>query len=261
MLGVVKEKFGADHPATISVIANLASAYQKAGKLDQSISMFEVAAKLFTRKLGDRHPRTLATMSNLASAYSEAGQTERAISLFEETLRLNKERLGPSHPSVYTTMWNLANALNARGTTDRQDAELAMYEQAAAGIERLDFRHEDADSILRDLSLAYEKRNEHDHAEVWWRKRLQVVENKFGTRSAEYASALLSLGTSLATQRKWAEAEALLKKAYDIQHERISTNPEDRAAKIEQVIDQLVQLYEKWGKPDEAEKWRKRVEK
>ncbi len=260
-LGVVKEKFGADHPATISVIANLASAYQKAGKLDQSISMFEVAAKLFTRKLGDRHPRTLATMSNLASAYSEAGQTERAISLFEETLRLNKERLGPSHPSVYTTMWNLANALNARGTTDRQDAELAMYEQAAAGIERLDFRHEYADSILRDLSLAYEKRNEHDHAEVWWRKRLQVVENKFGTRSAEYASALLSLGTSLVTQRKWAEAEALLKKAYEIQHERISTNPEDRAAQIEQVIDQLVQLYEKWGKPDEAEKWRKRVEK
>src|SRR2546429_3598236 len=63
---------GDDHPHTMTLRANLATAYQAAGDLGRAIPLHEQTLADRQRILGDDHPRTLARLSKLASAHHDA---------------------------------------------------------------------------------------------------------------------------------------------------------------------------------------------
>jgi hypothetical protein len=64
------------------------------------------------------------------------------------------------------------------------------------------------------------------------------------------------LAASLAAQSKFAEAEPLLKSAYRGLVERETTIPWENRSAVEQANQRIVELYESWGKLEEAEAWR-----
>ncbi len=72
-------KLGADHPATLSSMNNLATGYLEAGKLDLALPLLEETLKLKKAKLGADHPDTLVSMNNLAGAYHMAGKLHLAL--------------------------------------------------------------------------------------------------------------------------------------------------------------------------------------
>ena len=59
---------GLNHPHTLTLRNNLASAYQDAGKLEQAINLFEQTLADRERILGPDHPDTLTSRDNLARA-------------------------------------------------------------------------------------------------------------------------------------------------------------------------------------------------
>lgn len=63
------------------------------------------------------------------------------------------------------------------------------------------------------------------------------------------------LGRVLAEQKKFAEAEKLLLAGYKGLKENVSTTPGWGKYYLPDTMDWLGQLYEAWGKPDEARKW------
>ena len=71
------------------------------------------------------------------------------------------------------------------------------------------------------------------------------------------------LGASLVGQKKYAEAEPILREAYDgLKELRDEGSPKDpkHLIPVPEAAERLVQLYEEWDKPDEAAKWRTEVE-
>jgi serine/threonine protein kinase len=108
-------ELGADDPATLHSMNNLAGAYEDAGKLDLALSLHEETLRLTKAKLGADDPATLTYMDNLAGAYRAAGKLDLALPLHEETLKLLKAKLGADNPSTLISMGNLASAYQDSG--------------------------------------------------------------------------------------------------------------------------------------------------
>lgn len=61
-----KAKLGADHPDTLSSMANLASTYRNQGRWDEAEKLEVQVMETRKTKLGADHPSTLTSIANLA---------------------------------------------------------------------------------------------------------------------------------------------------------------------------------------------------
>jgi serine/threonine protein kinase len=205
-----KAKLGADHPNTLNTMNNLANAYQNDGKLNLALPLYEETLKLRKAKLGADHLDTLNSTNNLAMGYRAAGKLELALPLLEENLKLSRARLGPEHPFTLIAMNNLAKCYR---NANKLDKAMPLFQEAAAGFEKRQFRHAHAGRTLSDLISAHEDLKQFSDAEGWRRKWLGVLKERDGVDSLPYANELGALGANLLQQKKWTEAEPVLREA------------------------------------------------
>ena len=118
------------------------------------------------------------------------------------------KKLGADHPDTLTSLNNLAGAYMAAGKLPQA---LPLFEQAAAGIEKRNYLHEYAERIIRNTIRAYEAAGQFDKADTWRRKWLAVVKQKAGAESIDYANELAVDGLSLLLEKKYADAEPILR--------------------------------------------------
>ncbi|KZL85290.1 kinesin light chain 3, partial [Colletotrichum incanum] len=76
-----KTKLGADHPDTLSSMANLASTFWNQGRWEEAEKLEVQVMETRKMKLGADHPSTLSSMANLASTYRNQGRWEEAEKL------------------------------------------------------------------------------------------------------------------------------------------------------------------------------------
>ena len=61
-------------------------------------------------------------------------------------------------------------------------------------------------------------------------------------------------------QRRYADAEPLLKAGYEGMKEREAKMPAGAEVRLTEAVERLVQLDDAWGKPDQAKQWRQKLE-
>jgi tetratricopeptide (TPR) repeat protein len=235
---------------------NLATGYQAAGKLDLALPLLEKTLKLRKVKLGPDHPDTLTSMNNLAAGYHAVGKLDLALQLYEETLKLRKAKLGPDHPHTLLSMGNLAKA---RLDAKQPDKALPLFEEFVAGMrQRLGADTSPFAGQLAQISLELLKANQFRQAEKLLRECLAIREKKEAQAWTRFNTQSM-LGGALLGQKKYAEAEPLLKAGYEGMKARAKTIPPQGKVRLIEAVERLVQLYDGWGKPDEAAKWRKEL--
>ncbi|KAH8655573.1 hypothetical protein BX600DRAFT_384999, partial [Xylariales sp. PMI_506] len=74
-----KTKLGADHPDTLTSIANLASTYWNQGRWQEAEKLDVQVMETRKTKLGDNHPDTLTSMANLAFTWKVSRKYQEAI--------------------------------------------------------------------------------------------------------------------------------------------------------------------------------------
>jgi tetratricopeptide (TPR) repeat protein len=294
------KKHGDDHPKAIAAMSNLAYAYQSGYRMKEALALFEHARDRIVPKLGEYHPQTLLILRNLGHMLWAYRQTAEAITLLEEVRERELRILGGQHPNTFATLHELACAYRAAGEPNKA---LPLFQQAAAGVEKLRFEHAYAQVILSSFCSCLELLKQFDQAEAWRRKCLEVVKRKHGPDSVGYAEELNRLGSDLLQQQKpaaaeaclrealailekhpdagetlfgrsllgfaladqgrYAEAEPLLLQAYQERKRSVTDHRREgppARRRLTETLERLVQMYETWGKPDEAAKWRKELE-
>jgi hypothetical protein len=93
-----KTKLGADHPSTLTSMANLASTYRNQGRWEEAEELDVQVMETRKTKLGADHPDTLTSMNNLAFTWKKQGRDTEAISLMRECVRLRERKQGTAHP-------------------------------------------------------------------------------------------------------------------------------------------------------------------
>ena len=145
---------GETHPDTLTSRSNLAAAYRAAGRLDESIPLYERTLADREQVLGETHPDTLASRNNLAAAYRAAGRLDESIPLYERTLADREQVLGETHPSTLASRNNLALAYRAAG---RLDESIPLFERTLADSERvLGETHPDTLGYRSNLAYVYQ---------------------------------------------------------------------------------------------------------
>jgi tetratricopeptide (TPR) repeat protein len=293
------EKLGPDHPHTLTMLNGLANAYLATGKLSEAIRLHEQTLEKRKTKLGPQHPSTLENMNDLAVAYWLARKLDRSVPLLEEALRLQKEKRGPDHLRTLHAAFNLAvNYLDAGrlgGAVTLLDEYLPRARSVlppgapsrnlglSAGAETYTRagRHDKAEPLLRELAdLAKQgpgqqlrpyqiqlallgtnllQQKKYSEAEKVLRECLAIREKSepdawttFNSRS--------QLGGTLLGRKKYAEAEPLLLQGYEGMKRRQDKIPPEGKVRLFEAMERLVQLYDAWGKKDQADHWRKELE-
>jgi tetratricopeptide (TPR) repeat protein len=153
-------------------------------------------------------------MNNLALAYRDAEKLDLALPLFEQTLKLFKAKLGPEHPDTVKSMNNLALAYRDAGELD---LALPLFEETLKLFKaKLGPEHPYTLISMNNLAFAYDKVRQFDKAEALYREQLRLVKQKSGADSPGYAGALAAFGLNLLHQKKWTEAEPLLRECQAI---------------------------------------------
>ena len=97
----------------------------------------------------------------------------------------------------------------------------------------------DAEPVLRECLALREKQQ----PDAW---------TTFNTKSM--------LGAALLGQKKYADAEPLLLSGYEGMKEREAMIPPPGKVRLPEALERLVQLYDDWGKPDQAAEWRAKLD-
>jgi tetratricopeptide (TPR) repeat protein len=253
-----QEQLGPDHPDTLLSMNNLAGAYRNAGQLDKALPLFKQALATLKEKLGPDHPHTLISMGNLAAAYHAAGQLDKALPLFEQALANCKEKLGADHPNTLLSMNNLATAYRDVGLLDKA---VPLLEQALAKFkEQLGPEHPNTLTSMNNLAQTYQKKGDFVQAERLLRQCLAFRQQKQPDAWGTFLTQV-QFGASLLGQKKYSEGEPLLVQGYEGLKQRQATIPAPNKKCLTESLERLVQLYDAWGKPDEAKKWRAEREK
>ena len=105
------------------------------------------------------------------------------------------------------------------------------------------------------LAHAYLEAGRHAEAEEPARGCLRIRQEMMPDDWLTY-NAMCLLGRSLAGQARFADAEPLLLDGHQGMIAREKSIPAPGKVRITEALDAIIQLYEDWDKPEEAQRWR-----
>jgi serine/threonine protein kinase/tetratricopeptide (TPR) repeat protein len=211
---LIKAKLGPDHPLMLSTMLSLASGYNTAGKLDKGLPITEETVKLMEAKLGPDHPHTLLAMNNLAGAYWRLKRLDQSIPLFETTLQIQEKKLGRQHPDTLLAAANLGVNYKDAGRLKEAIPLLEEARQAAKKYDSLRW-------VAGPLGDAYEKAGENAKLARLLLEQLPEARKSLPDDSPQLAGMLAQIGLGLLEQKKWAEAEPLLRECLAIREKKL----------------------------------------
>jgi tetratricopeptide (TPR) repeat protein len=253
-LALRKARLGPDHQATLETMHNVAWGYQFTGQLDLAIPLLEQNLELRKSKLGPNHPDTFATMNTLATTYQDAGRFDRSQPLLEETVARKKAILGPDHPDTLGSMGVLAMGYRTAGQLDR--ALPILLEAVSLGKAKAGANWKQIYTIeLGHLGTVQLESKMWTQAELTLRECLAIQESQ-QPNSWQILSTRSMLGGALLGQKRFVEAEPLLRAGYEGLARRTDKIPARSRYRVGDALDRLIAFAEATNKPDDAKAWK-----
>lgn len=290
-LALQREHLGEKHPDSLLSMGNAAMLYRFLGRLEDAEALLQKTLKLRREVSGPDHPETLVVLENLAGLMFFRGEHEASLELTEQVLKSRRRVLGDDHRDVAKTTYNMGMAAKAM-----KKPELARsYFQDAAERFKRSVGVNNSEFVDCQLQLGYLAQRSKDPAaaEAHFLRGLKIARDlgPVDARTAELMyramasafklekyEAAIALGEEVVPIRKellgpdnmltlasvymvararvragrFAEAEPGAREFHDrslatygAEHDYIA-----RARKL------LVELYEGWGKEEQAALWR-----
>jgi hypothetical protein len=233
---------GAEHPATLTSMNNLASTLRGQGDLSGARALEEHVLAVRRRVLGDEHPDTLRSMHNLAETLRGQGDLSGARALQEQVLAICRRVLGPEHPDTLTSMNNLAETL--RGQGDLSGAR-ALQEQVLAIYRRV-LGDEHPDTLVSMNNLAGTLGNQGDlpGARALFERVLSVQCRVLGDEHPDTLVSMNNLAGTLGNQGDLPGARALFEQVLSVQCRVLGDEHPDTLASMNNLAETL------WGQGD-----------
>jgi len=259
-LELCRKVLGPEHLQTTQVMGNFAVHLMQVGQLEMAIPLQKETLEIRRKVLGPEHPYTLTAMSDLAATYQHAKQYELAIKVGLHSLELRRKVLGPEHPNTRRTLKILTLSYQSAREFDQAipllNDEIART-KAQPTMTSVDEKELSSCLALRALCLLRVKR--WTDAEASARESLALRERSFAEDWNRFSGMSL-LGECLHGQEKYPDAEPLLVQGYEGMKTREDKIPAQVKFRLTEGLERLVNLYEAWGKPEEASRWKKELE-
>jgi serine/threonine protein kinase/tetratricopeptide (TPR) repeat protein len=293
VLAVRIAKLGPNHNDTLASQNRLASLYVAQGKTELAEALYKEVIAKRTATLGADHPDTLRSRSELAVAYFQQGNYTLAETHYKAVLAIRSAKLSANHRDTLNSQFGLAvvyrcmkkpelaiplledaiqrsSSANNFPVTVGMQAELgAMYcdagrfDDAIALLEEVQAQsHQNPELawIGNPLLTAYVRAGRKADAVALAMQQVQTAREQLPADSLELAVAVGPPGQALMEVGEYADAEPLLVANFEgLKQNEGHIPPQEKDSLLRDAIARLVELYDAWGKPDEAAKWRQEL--
>ena len=236
---------GDDHPAVLDAEARLGGSLLEMGRLDEAETHYRAVLDRMRRIDGGPHVRHHVVLDPLAFLLRVAGRADEAERLSAQSVALAREVV-PGTSLLARSLMNHASSLAQLGRGD--EAEALLAEAGALPT------HWPVDRAIALGTLATLRQDRGDliGAEDAQRQVVTLLRRADGRDEDIMAHSAIKLGVILRQQRRFAEAEQVLLDAHRI----LAGGEFGHDPRGLQAVTELVALYEEWGRPAEAARWR-----
>ncbi len=250
-LRISSQERGEDDMMTAWSLNTLGELYLARREYDQAQPYLEAAMEIGQRVLGDGHVTTLEFLRDLALLNYGQGKMDQAEALGVKRLETMRRVWGDENPHVMDVMHYLGLCYLS---VDRDVEAETLLIKALDGRRRV--LGEEHPDTLASLGVVYFKQGQDDKAEPLLAK---AVESERRGERQEHQPApmhnLYFLALLHSRQGHYEQAEPLLLELLEgRQRMLIEAHPDTMAA-----MNELIKLYEAWGKPQKAEEWRSKL--
>jgi serine/threonine-protein kinase len=252
-LALKQKLFGHENQRVATTLMNLGVIRYKKGDLDGSEARFREALAVQRKVLGEDHPEVASTLQSLGVLQDERGWHDEAEKTYREALDLQRKVLGQEHADIVTSLTNLGNALSHAGRL--ADAEQAYREALPMSRKFYGTDSLDEAAVVVGLSDVERRRGRLAEADALAREAVRIREARLGADHLDTAEALLALGRALLDAGRFPEAEAALLRGLGLLEAKGGL-----ARRRAEAREAVRTLYEKWGRPAEASRFRPRLD-
>ncbi|UCF34205.1 MAG: serine/threonine protein kinase [Phycisphaerales bacterium] len=283
---------GEQHAAAIQAMADLAALLRQQGNLEEAERKCRHVLEICRQALGDENDQTVRSLSQLGAVLLQSGELDEAEAYLHQALQGSLRLHGESSRQTLIAKYRLGRLLITKGQITR--GEELLREGLEGFLTRQGFEFADALDgfviwcdllLLKDeltgaealIALAEANLRQHfgdddlaaqaamvlgeladlgsqdpEARERLVREYLSAISKIWPGDASMTAAAKIVLGRSLMAQRRYEESEGLmLEGSAEIERTYSRDHPLALLAR-QRVID----LYEAWGKPDQAERYR-----
>jgi tetratricopeptide (TPR) repeat protein len=248
-----------DHRDTSQSASDLATVLvyrsrPNADRLAEAEQLFKEALTGRRKSLGPADPETLQTVAGYVDVLRKRRKAPEAIAECESSLAAANQAAVAEHPAAIVVLCLLVE-MKAADKARLPDA-LALAERAVVLTRKV---HPDSvketTRALRNLGAILVGLERPADAEPHLRSVYDLTREKLGERNIQTLREGSKLGECLLALKKYADAQPLLVEYYEALRRNRDALPTARRA----AGDQVVKLYEAWGKPDQAAEWREKL--
>jgi non-specific serine/threonine protein kinase/serine/threonine-protein kinase len=255
LLELTRRLRGAEDPLTVETMVNLGFVLLEQGRHEEATVLLEEAVATARRVAGDESTRTLLPMAYLARAYKEQERFAEAESLLIRVVDVRTRSAGREHPDTLGAMHELAWLYMLQRRFDV--AEPLYLEVLERAPQALGADHPYLPAYTGNLAAMYNRQERWEEGELTYREAVGLARHILPEGAFEIGMLLKGHGTALRALGRWEAAEAALLES----HELLRASRGEEFAGTQRVGEELVRLYETWGRPDQAAEFRARAGK
>jgi serine/threonine protein kinase len=243
-----------DEPLIEALIRfTLGRTYWHLGYYNKAADHLKRCLEIRKARFGNEDLDSLLCMSELGWVYFNLGKNEQAELLLVEALEGLRHILSEEDGTLLYCMGWLSWVYLEQGRY--KEAEQLESEALEVIRCKLGEEHPWIPSFMYSIGVIYKAQQRYDEAEKLISGALEISRRTRGDLGIETLNIMVHLGLLYKEQQRYQDAEQLLIETIQGRLKVLSEKHPDTVL----VINELIDLYETWNKPEEAEKWRAKL--
>ena len=194
---------------SLAPLSELVQEHRQAGKQDQALPLLIKIVTVKKARLGPQDPDTLNSVNELGVLYWQLRQYDKSVPVFEELVKIREVKLGRDHVGTLGAVANLG--VNYRDAGRLKEA-IALLEE----VHRAAKKNPELLWVTGELFATYTKAGEIAKVGDLLRQEVTEARKSLPPDSPDLAGMLAQLGLNLLEQKKWDEAESIIREALTI---------------------------------------------
>jgi len=243
------KQLGENHPFLGQLENNLGMLLLYTDRTEEAETVLQSALRRREATFDPDHPAIAETCNNLAVAERMLGKPKEAVPLFERARSILETHVDPMHPNLASLSFNIAELHEEGGELPgavREYRRAAAIDEANYGVSH-GYVARDRFQLARALFHA----GEVEEAATAAARAVESYRTASQTPQWQLARALSLRAAVLRRLGRWEPAEAALLEAYRLSAADLGAD-DDRTRGLRK---RLHELYEAWGRPEEAKRW------
>lgn len=245
-----REHFGDEHVEVAQSLNLLALLRRDQGDYEEANRLFKQVLSMRRRLLGEDHLDVAQVLQNMAVSAFQQNRLKEAEPLFREALAIRLKHRGDRHPDVAMCQYQLAKLSEQQGNHEAADQLHVIALDTRRAM--LHPEHPDIARSLAALGGLLMRTDKSNLAEPYLRECVGIMTQIVSEDHWKVAEAESALGECMTAMERYDEAETLLIRSHAVIE--TTRGPHDELAR--QSVGRLIRLYDAWGKPALAERYR-----